>query len=200
MSWMQLAFVVFLIPCIGNSHFSYEIWEWTVPILKRDRRELSWIFLFLRRCLCKLSSMDASCSLPPFFWSSNCNESPSSGTSQSKSFNGDLEKSLKISWQIEVNECIWLVHSRVRSPLEQKTKFKGSCCLRYLLVESTWKFWSWMFFNESHVTLCNFHVPWQQMLCVGFEDYLHGPEPVLVDVIPLLLLLLEPTSHSAYSQ
>jgi hypothetical protein len=38
------------------------------------------------------------------------------------------------------------------------------------------------------------------MLCVGFEDYLHGPEPVLVDVIPLLLLLLELTSHSAYSQ
>jgi hypothetical protein len=39
--------------------------------------------------------------------------------------------------------------SRVRSPLEQKTKFKGSCCLQYLLVENTWKFWSWMFFNES---------------------------------------------------
>ncbi len=93
--------------------------------------------------------MDASCSLPPFFWSSNCNESPSSGTSQRKSFNGDLEKSLKISWQIEVNECIWLVYSRVRSPLEQKAKFKGSCCLQYLLVENTWKFWSWMFFNES---------------------------------------------------
>ncbi len=38
------------------------------------------------------------------------------------------------------------------------------------------------------------------MLCVNFQDHLHGPESVLADMIPLFLLLLELTSHAAYSQ
>jgi hypothetical protein len=37
------------------------------------------------------------------------------------------------------------------------------------------------------------------MLCVNFQDHLHGPESVLADMIPLFLLL-DLTSHAAYSQ
>lgn len=36
--------------------------------------------------------------------------------------------------------------------------------------------------------------------CVNFQDHLHGPESVLADMILLFLLLLELTSHAAYSQ